>query len=270
MSSSSTPVPRRGPSIPLDLERTSYSYIERPNSVLVSLVAKHVVATKPQARILDVGCGCAANARELRSRHPGVRITGVEPNARAAELARQACDEVFHGTMDEWRGQAPPSSRFDGVVLSDIVEHVADPIAFVRTLAGTEALRDATWVMSVPNYAVWYNRASTALGRQSYGWQGLWDRTHLRFFTRRTARELLEYCGLAIVDEACTPSLTQSTAPVLRKLFERNVERGDHLALTETRAYRFYREWFEPAETRLCRLWPELLAFQVVLAARVA
>jgi hypothetical protein len=57
---------------------------------------------------------------------------------------------------------------------------------------------------------------------------------------------------------------------VLRKLFERNVERGDHLAVTETRAYRFYREWFESAETRLCRLWPELLAFQVVLAARVA
>jgi 2-polyprenyl-3-methyl-5-hydroxy-6-metoxy-1,4-benzoquinol methylase len=255
-------------SFPLDLDRTKYSYIERPTTELVSLVTKHVVSKNSRARILDVGCGCAANARAVRTRHPNVHVTGVEPNARAVELAREACDDVFHGTMDQWRAQAVPGTRFDGVVLADVVEHIADPIAFVRALAATDALRDATWVMSVPNYAVWYNRMRTLLGLQSYGWSGLWDRTHLRFFTRRTARQLLEYCGLTIIDESCTPSITQSAAPALRKLFERDVARGEHLALTESRAFRAYREWVEPAETRVCSVWPELLGFQVVLVAR--
>jgi len=149
-----------------------------------------------------------------------------------------------------------------------VLEHVADPIPFVRSIAALPSLKDALWIVSVPNYAVWYNRIGTLLGMQHYAWSGLWDRTHLRFYTRRTVRELLEYCGLAIVDEACTPSLVQSGAPVLRKIFERDVQRGDHLALADSRAYQLYRSVVEPFESRVCAVWPELLAFQVVHAAR--
>jgi hypothetical protein len=170
--------------------------------------------------------------------------------------------------MDAWRAQLPPGARFDGLVLADVVEHIADPIEFVRSLTSIEALRDATWVVSIPNYAVWHNRLRTLLGLQGYGWSGLWDRTHLRFFTRHTVHQLLAYCGLSVVDEACTPSFTQSAAPALRKLFERDLERGDHLTLAESNAYRLYREWVEPVETRVCRTWPELLGFQHVVVAR--
>src|SRR4029077_5351052 len=140
---------------------------------------------------------------------------------------------------------------------------------FIRRLASIPPLKTALWIVSVPNYAVWYNRVSTLLGIQHYAWSGLWDRTHLRFFTRRTARETLEYCGLSIVDEACTPSLVQASAPILRKLFEGDVERGDHLALADSRAYELYRKIVEPFESRVCELWPELLGFQVVHAARL-
>ncbi len=254
--------------LPLDLARTSYSYVERPNPAIQSLLAKHVTSKVSGARVLDIGCGCGANARALKKRSPGVRVVGVEPNARAVELARQACDEVFHGTSDEWGRASPDAAPFDALVLSDVLEHVADPIAFVRSVMATPALAGALWIVSVPNYAVWYNRVRTLLGVQGYSWSGLWDRTHLRFYTRRTVSELLRYCGLATVDTACTPSLVQSTAPVLRKLFERDVAQGDHLALAESPAYRAYRTIVEPLESRVCDLWPELLAFQIVIAAR--
>jgi O-antigen biosynthesis protein len=255
---------------PLDLASTGYSYVERSNPAIQSLCAKHVFASRPDARVLDVGCGCGANALALREQCPGVRVVGVEPGARASELARRACVEVFHGTLDQWARDAGDEAPFDAVVLSDVLEHVADPIPFVRSIAAVPAVRGAVWIVSVPNYAVWYNRVSTLLGVQHYAWSGLWDRTHLRFFTRRSARELLEYCGLVISDEACTPSLVQSGAPVLRKLFERDVERGDHLALADSGAYRVYRALVEPVESRMCDLWPELLGFQVVYAARLA
>jgi hypothetical protein len=153
-------------------------------------------------------------------------------------------------------------------VLSDVLEHVPDPIAFLRELVAIDVLKRAVWIVSVPNYAVWYNRISTAFGRQHYAWSGLWDRTHLRFYTRRTIRELLEYCGLRTIDRACTPSLVQSAAPLLRKAFDRDVERGDHLALTTSPMYKLYRDVVEPAESRVCALWPELLGFQIVHAAR--
>jgi SAM-dependent methyltransferase len=257
-----------GPSYPLDLAQTAYSYVERPNPAIVGLLSRHVLATNGAANVLDVGCGCGANARALRERSPGVRVFGVEPNARAVELARGACHEVFQGTLEEWARSAAATTSFDALMLSDVLEHIADPIGFVRALAAMPALKNAVWIVSVPNYAVWYNRVLTLLGRQSYGWSGLWDRTHLRFYTRLSIRRLLEYCGLGIVDSTCSPSLVQSAAPLLRKAFDRDVEQGNHLALTETGAYRLYRTVVEPIESRVCALWPELLGFQVVLAAR--
>jgi SAM-dependent methyltransferase len=253
---------------PLDLARSSYSYIERPNPSIQALLAKHVVSVSPRARILDIGCGCGANAAALRKTSPGVSVLGIEPNARAAELARRACTEVFQGTLDEWAPSAGDAT-FDAVVLSDVLEHIADPIAFLRSLAALPSARNATWIVSVPNYAVWYNRVQTLLGVQGYAWSGLWDRTHLRFYTRKTARGLLEYCGLSVVDDACTPSIVQAAAPLLRRLFERDVEQGDHLALADSRAYELYRTAIEPIESQLCRAWPELLGFQVVFAAQL-
>jgi 2-polyprenyl-3-methyl-5-hydroxy-6-metoxy-1,4-benzoquinol methylase len=254
--------------IPLDLARTSYSYVERPNPAIVALLERHVLAVGTRPRILDIGCGCGANARAFKRGRSNVHVFGVEPNAQAALLARRACDGVFHGTFEDWAARSAQAEYFDVLVLSDVLEHVADPIAFVRSIRSIPALEGALWIVSVPNYAVWYNRLRTLLGVQSYAWSGLWDRTHLRFFTRRSARQLLAYCGLAIVDEASTPSLVQSTATVLRKLFERDVVQGDHLALADSRAYEMYRTLVEPVESRVCGVWPELLAFQVVYAAR--
>ncbi|MFO0564330.1 MAG: class I SAM-dependent methyltransferase [Polyangiaceae bacterium] len=254
--------------IPLDLAKTEYSYVERPNSVLVELVERHVLEGKPDARILDVGCGAGANARELRSRHPRVFIAGIEPNAHAAELAREAADEVYVGLADAWLKSAPVRA-FDAVVLSDVLEHTPDPVGFLRTLAAAPCLRPARFVVSVPNYAVWYNRLRTLAGRFEYSWSGLFDRTHLRFFTRRSLGDLLEYCGFQVLERRATPSLVQSTAPLLRKIFEEDVARGDHLSLGESSAFRAYRRWVEPAETKLCGVWPELLGFQIVCVAEL-
>jgi trans-aconitate methyltransferase len=261
---------RQARAFPLDLEKTSYSYVERPNPAIQSLFVKHVTSKRGDARILDVGCGCGVNARALRERSPGARVVGIEPNARAVERARQSCDEVFHGTLEQWARTAKDAAPFDALLLSDVLEHVADPIAFVRGVAAVPSLRDALWVVSVPNYAVWYNRLRTLFGMQDYAWSGLWDRTHLRFYTRRTVRQVLEYCGLAIIDARCTPSLVQSTAPILRKVFERDIEEGDHLALADSGAYKLYRSVVEPLEAGVCELWPELLGFQIVHVARLA
>jgi 2-polyprenyl-3-methyl-5-hydroxy-6-metoxy-1,4-benzoquinol methylase len=252
---------------PLDLQATSYAYLERPNTVLVELLGEHVLARTPGARVLDVGSGAGANAREVKRRHPAARVLGIEPNPRAAELARAALDEVFEGTLDDWLA-TDPSFRADAVVLADVVEHIVDPVRFLRTLAEHRATRDATFVVSVPNYAVWYNRVATLFGRFRYAWSGLYDRTHVRFFTRESVQELLAYAGLRVVADACTPSLVQSAAPVLRRLFDEDVAKGDHLALGESRAMAAYGRFVEPIETTVCGVYPELLGFQIVTVAR--
>jgi SAM-dependent methyltransferase len=253
---------------PLDMGRTAYSYVERANPAIQSLYARHIAAGNSSPRVLDIGCGCGANDREFKKRTPQAHIVGIEPNPRAAELAGRVCDEVFQGMLEDWL-KREAKEPFDLVVLSDVLEHIVDPIAFLRALATAPSVRHAQWIISVPNYGVWYNRVRTLLGVQGYSWSGIWDRTHLRFFTRATIRDLLTYCGFELIADACTPSLVQSTAPLLRKAFESKVSEGDHLALADSKAYAVYEKAIEPVESLVCEVWPELLGFQIVHVARL-
>lgn len=260
----------------LDLDATPYAYVERANNVLVSLVTKYLEKIASPASILDVGCGCGGNARAMRTARPEVKLVGIEPNARAAELASEVCDQVYRGEVEGWlrdavdlQREAAGPTKFDIVVLADVLEHIAHPVAFLRALASSPRLKDAYWVISVPNYAVWYNRLSTLFGRFEYTWSGLRDRTHLRFYTRRSVQRLLRECGFAVLEDRCSPSLVQSAAPVLRRLFDKDVSEGNHLALGESSAYRVYEKTIEPFETAACQIWPELLGFQIVTVAKL-
>jgi 2-polyprenyl-3-methyl-5-hydroxy-6-metoxy-1,4-benzoquinol methylase len=262
---------QRSKAFPLDLSRTAYSYLERPNPAVQALLEKRVTAKAQGSapRVIDIGCGCGTNAHAFKEKTPRAFVLGVETNPQAAELARAVCDDVFAGTCEEWAAAKADSAPFDAVILADVVEHIADPIAFLRSLVGIPALKGATWIISVPNFGVWHNRARTLLGLQGYAWNGLWDRTHLRFFTRKTLLELLDYCGLEVIEEKCTASFAQSTSSVTRKLFDKgDSPTVDHMALANSKAYALYRDVVEPIETRVCALWPELLAFQIVVAAR--
>jgi SAM-dependent methyltransferase len=254
---------------PLDLQRVGYSYLERPNRSILALLGRHVLSQRKDATILDVGCGCGANARAIRSRWPAVRVIGIEPNEGAAAAAVEACDSVFHGLLEEWIAtlgdQAP---GVDVVLLSDVLEHVADPVAWLRSMASLPQLENATWIISVPNFGVWYNRLRTFAGRFDYAWSGLYDRTHLRFYTRTSIRRLIEYCGFKVQAMRGTASIVQSAAPLLRKRFAGALQSGQHLALTSSRAFRVYQRAIEPIEEAFCNLWPSLLAFQIVVVAR--
>jgi SAM-dependent methyltransferase len=247
---------------PLDYESRGYAYVERENATLLALLDRHVLRAGSQPRILDIGCGAGANARAVKARCPSSEIVGVEPDPAAARLATAACDRVVIGTLSDFSCRLDTS--FDAVVLSDVLEHLVEPVRFLTDLLARPDCAAARLFVSVPNYAVWYNRLRTAAGRFSYAWSGLYDRTHLRFFTRESLDELFEHVGLAVVDRGATPSLVQSTAPLLRRFFENDVERGEHLALGESKAYRAYSRFIEPVETKLCEAWPTLLGFQLV------
>ena len=51
-------------------------------------------------------------------------------------------------------------------------------------------------VASVPNFGHWYPRLRTAAGLFDYDQRGILDRTHVRFFTRRSFRRAVANTGL--------------------------------------------------------------------------
>ena len=213
-------------------------------------------------RVLDVGCGGGALAEAAQV--SGNRVTGVERDFEsAARAAARGVLVVAHDATD-LDGLAPRiGGPFDRIVFADLLEHLADPAS---VLAGYRRFLapGGRVLISVPNVAAWTVRLALLCGRFRYADSGIMDRTHLRWFTCATARELAREAGYRELGFDLTPHLTRAVWPLIKQVFRRGGE-TDPGAVLASPAYRAYQRWVEPVETALARLWPGLLACQLVL-----
>jgi methionine biosynthesis protein MetW len=151
-----------------------------------------------RSRVLDVGCAEGYLARELRAR--GCTVVGLEEDAAAAEVAREFCEEVVVGDVEREEVRSRVSGRFDRVLFGDVLEHLRDPGAVLRWARGLLGA-DGRAVISLPNIGNWSARREVLRGRFPYADHGLFDRTHLRFFTRSSARAFVEDAGFVVEHE---------------------------------------------------------------------
>ena len=90
---------------------------------------------------------------------------------------------------------------FDLLLFGDVIEHTRDPLAILREAGALLAPRGQV-IVSVPNVANLRVRLGLARGRFDYTESGILDKTHLRFFTLRSARELMRQAGYHITRES--------------------------------------------------------------------
>lgn len=180
------------------------------------------------ARVLDVGCATGYLAAELARR--GCVVDGVEFDPVAAEQARAPgrCREVVVGDLESplTREAVAALGTPDVVVCADVLEHLRDPwstLAWLRTLMAPGGRA----VISVPNIAHWTARRALLRGHFDYTDFGLFDATHLRFFTRASATELARRAGFAVLAERPVPAPLplESRVPALAAVRDRCVRR---------------------------------------------
>jgi 2-polyprenyl-3-methyl-5-hydroxy-6-metoxy-1,4-benzoquinol methylase len=148
--------------------------------------------------VLDIGCGEGFFAAELA--RSGNRVTGVDDRVTPANpvFERYFSADLDGGiapVVEELQGQ-----RFDRVLLLDVLEHLKSPEQILRQ-AHAVLKREGSLIVSIPNVANIVVRLMLLFGQFNYQQRGLLDRTHLRFFTRKTARRLLEDNGYSIEAE---------------------------------------------------------------------
>ncbi|HKY67343.1 MAG TPA: bifunctional glycosyltransferase/class I SAM-dependent methyltransferase [Acidimicrobiales bacterium] len=216
-----------------------YSYKPSPNSSHAILLG--MIDDAEPKRILDVGCGPAWVADELRRRgHSVVGVDGV-----AYDGVRDRVDEFHQADLEDGL-PAEIGGEFDLVIAGDIIEHVRWPDRLMDELA-TRLANDGEMLASVPNFAHWYPRARVSLGLFDYDQRGILDRTHLRHFTRRSFRRLVKESSLELVE------LRYSGLPLgavgLSGLGPRIVQGLDR---------------------RLVRTWPTMFAYQLIGRLRFA
>jgi len=100
--------------------------------------------------LLDVGCGNGLLLRRIASRFPKLELYGEDVSPAAVELASDVARETF--VHDLGLSPLPTDRRFDLVVMTEVLEHVSDPAAFLRNLRRSLA-PGASVVLTVPTGA---------------------------------------------------------------------------------------------------------------------
>lgn len=139
-------------------------------------------------RVLDVGCASGYLARRFKAN--GCSVVGIEFNPEEAESARVYCDTVLTANAETLPASTFSSGTFDVIVYADVLEHMRHPDRVLRTQQRWLS-SDGYVIVSLPNIAFLSIRLQLLFGRFNYRDFGILDKTHLRFYTLVTAKELL-------------------------------------------------------------------------------
>lgn len=157
-----------------------------------------LIPTAPK-QVLDLGCATGSLGLAIKQVYPGARVVGVELMEEMAAVARTHLDEVHVGDI-EAGGLLDrlPQGTFDLIICADVLEHLRDPWETLRKLKKL-LTPEGRLIASLPNV----RHLDTlfhlvVLGNWPHRDRGIHDRTHLRFFTRRTMKKLFEDSGFAI------------------------------------------------------------------------
>jgi SAM-dependent methyltransferase len=194
-------------------------------------------------RVLDVGCGEGHLAMRLAKR--GYQVTGVESPGQCGD-SFPSCVRLIAGDIED------PAIELDGpyeyVLCADVLEHLCDPM---KVLLRMRCLLTAngTLIASLPNSGNIYFRANVLAGRFPKDDRGLFDRTHLHFFTWNGWVDLFRRGGFQV------DQVKPTGIPIGLALSD--WEQSWPVRLAEMACY------------HAARVWKKLFAYQFVVAARV-
>jgi SAM-dependent methyltransferase len=143
--------------------------------------------------VLDIGCGAGALGAAFRKRNPATRLIGIEPDATLAAHARDHYAEVHTIDIETVVPPVEPGS-LDAIIFGDVLEHLRDPWAVLAR--DIHLLSDrGVLLICIPNIEHWSFVYKLLRGEWRYERMGLFDHTHLRWFTRATMQQALVQAG---------------------------------------------------------------------------
>lgn len=152
-------------------------------------------------RAIDVGCGAGLLAEPLA--RLGASVTGVDAAAENVAVAathaagQNLAIDYRHGDIAD-AAFAEPLGQFDLVTSMEVIEHVADPRAFLAALVARMA-DGGLMLLSTPNRTA-ASKLLLVEGAEALGAVPKGTHDWSRFLTPEELTEIAESCGLRVVD----------------------------------------------------------------------
>lgn len=154
------------------------------------------VVPRSASRILDLGCSVGALGAAIKAQQK-VHVVGIELVPEYAREAGRRLDRVITGDLAEILSRSGSIGSFDCIIAADVLEHLVDPwLALRRAVQLLEP--DGTVIVSLPNVRYYETFVALLRGRWPRRPAGIFDATHLRWFTRADAVDLLTQAGLSV------------------------------------------------------------------------
>ena len=173
------------------MDQTSTAEIHNPDLLkIIPVTAK---------RLVEVGCSSGALAREFKKVAPSCDYLGIEIDAERAEQAKRYCDRSLALDIEQaeeafWQACADR----DCWIFGDVLEHLRDPWQVLRNIRSVIP-PDGVLAVCIPNAQHWTVQVRLNIGDFRYEELGLLDKTHLRWFTRKTIFELMQQTGFQVI-----------------------------------------------------------------------
>lgn len=163
---------------------TSYAEQERAlratfKRLLRNLQKRHLTG----GDLLEIGCGYGFLLDEARKFFRS--RTGLEMSPDAAAIASQKADQVYEGGLE----QLPSEAKFDCIIATHVIEHVYDPLTFVKDVA-SRARPGGTIVLATPDMN---SPLRKLMGRR---WPSFKIPEHILYFDAKTLSALMTQAGL--------------------------------------------------------------------------
>jgi 2-polyprenyl-3-methyl-5-hydroxy-6-metoxy-1,4-benzoquinol methylase len=166
--------------------------------------------------VLELGCATGEHGALLLATGRAETVVGVDLYV-PSDLARERLTRFERADVADW--VATCTEQFDTILALDVLEHLEDPWT-VLGRARYLLFPDGLVVASIPNIRFIKVVADLAArGRFDYRDAGVLDRTHLRFFTRRSIISMFEGAGFP------APTVRRLRHP-MRPALERLLIRG--------------------------------------------